>query len=926
VKAYIPCGYSDFSDWDAGSCGAVSAPTGVSAADGVSCDSVKISWDAMPGAASYEVFRATSSGGSYTSIGTTGSTSYNDSTAALATTYYYKVQATGACGSSELSDWDEGSLISGLPAAPASISATDGTHCDKVAISWSSVAGAISYEVMRATSSGGTYTPVGTSGFTAFDDTTAVSGTTYYYKVSASNSCGSSALSDWSDGFRNAAPEAPTGVSATDGTYCDKVTVSWGSVAGAAEYDVRRATSSGGSYSSLGPTTSTSYDDTTAASGTTYYYKILASNGCGSSALSVWDDGSRNGSPTPPSGTDASDGTSCDEVTVTWSSVSGATSYEIYRATSSGGSYALLGSVGSGTTLWSDDTGTAGITYYYRIMACNSCGCAYSPTQWDDGYRGIQASTPTGVTATDDAHCDKVSVTWDSVSGATSYDVQRATSSGGTYSSIGTTGGTTMDDNTATPGATYYYKVSASNACGSSALSDWDAGSRTTAPSSPTGLAASDGSSCDHVTIDWGSVAGATEYAVYRATSSGGTYSSIGSTASTSYNDSSASAGTTYYYKVSATATCGSSGLSDWDDGYRNSVPSTPTGISATDGTHCDYVTVSWDSVPGSTLYGIRRATSSGGTYSTIDTSATTSFNDTSASPGTTYYYKVFASNSCGPSGISDWDDGYRADAPTTPTNVSASWGTHCDKVTMSWDSVAGATSYDVRRATSSGGSYGSIGTTASTSYNDVSAVSSTIYYYKVAATNSCGSSALSDYGAGYRESVPPSPSSVSATDGTHCDKVTVSWFIPSNATGCEIYRATSSGGSYSSIGTTGIADHFDDTTATPGTTYYYKVSASNSCGEGSLSSYNGGYRSTTPSAPSGVSATDGTYCDKVTVSWSSVTGATAYDVRRATSSGGSYSSLATTASTSYDDTTAVEGATYYYKVLASNSCGDSPL
>jgi hypothetical protein len=59
-----------------------------------------------------------------------------------------------------------------------------------------------------------------------------------------------------------------------------------------------------------------------------------------------------------------------------------------------------------------------------------------------------------------------VSLSWRAVTGATSYQVYRATAPSGAYAALGTTAGTTYADATVSPGVTYLYAVSASNAAG----------------------------------------------------------------------------------------------------------------------------------------------------------------------------------------------------------------------------------------------------------------------------------------------------------------------------------------------------------------------------------------------------------------------------------------------------------------------------
>ncbi|CAM4225327.1 glycoside hydrolase family 6 protein [Paenibacillus macerans] len=81
-----------------------------------------------------------------------------------------------------------------VPAAPAGLTATAGNA--KVELSWTASSGATSYNVKRATTSGGPYTTVA-AGVTAtsYTNTGLANGTTYYYVVSAVNSAGESANS-----------------------------------------------------------------------------------------------------------------------------------------------------------------------------------------------------------------------------------------------------------------------------------------------------------------------------------------------------------------------------------------------------------------------------------------------------------------------------------------------------------------------------------------------------------------------------------------------------------------------------------------------------------------------------------------------------------------------------------------------------------
>jgi hypothetical protein len=124
----------------------------------------------------------------------------------LNTSTFSNVQITGG----------DGSAPAVIPAAPAALQAAPGDGA--VPLRWQQSFGATSYTVMRATTSGGPYTPVAsnvTGG--SYTDKSVVNGTTYYYTVTASNAAGTSANSPED----SATPVHPLVNVATGGTAND---------------------------------------------------------------------------------------------------------------------------------------------------------------------------------------------------------------------------------------------------------------------------------------------------------------------------------------------------------------------------------------------------------------------------------------------------------------------------------------------------------------------------------------------------------------------------------------------------------------------------------------------------------------------------------------------------------------------------------
>ncbi|HWB58565.1 MAG TPA: glycosyl hydrolase [Chthoniobacteraceae bacterium] len=105
-----------------------------------------------------------------------------------------------------------------------------------------------------------------------------------------------------------------------------------------------------------------------------------------------------------------------------------------------------------------------------------------------------------------------------------------------------------------------------------------------------------------------------------------------------------------------------------------------------------------------------------------------------------------------GYTGISTTNANYTAPAPGAPSGVAASAA--ISQITLNWNPVAGASSYNIKRATSSGGPYTTIGSSSTTTYTDSGAMPGTVYYYVITAVNSIGESVYSTQVNSY--SLPP--------------------------------------------------------------------------------------------------------------------------------------------------------------------------
>lgn len=189
------------------------------------------------------------------------------------------------CGGGGSSTGNNGGNGGGsAPSAPSGLTVTAGDK--QVSLTWTASSGATSYNVKRSTASGGPYTQVGTAATTSYSDTGLTNGTKYYYVVSAVNAAGESANSaEASATPMLAVPAAPAGVLATAGDQ--QVVLGWTASNSATSYNVKRATVTGGPYSTVASPTTPGYTDTGLTDGTAYFYVVTAVNAAGESSNST---------------------------------------------------------------------------------------------------------------------------------------------------------------------------------------------------------------------------------------------------------------------------------------------------------------------------------------------------------------------------------------------------------------------------------------------------------------------------------------------------------------------------------------------------------------------------------------------------------------------------------------------------------------
>jgi hypothetical protein len=239
-------------------------------------------------------------------------------------------------------------------------------------------------------------------------------------------------------------------------------------------------------------------------------------------------------------------------------------------------------------------------------------------------------------------------------------------------------------------------------------------------------------------TVNWNGVSGANSYDVdYKATSSGTWINVATGTTSISANLTGLTASTPYDWRVRTNC---SSGSSSYTTGQFTTTSScdVPAGLTASPIAQTT-ATVNWNAASGANSYDVDYKATSSGTWINVATGTTsTSANLSGLTPGTSYDWRVRTNCSSGSSSYASAQFGTPCDLPTGLAAPSITQTT----ATVSWNAVAGASTYDVdNKPTSSGTWINAVTGTNATSQNLSGLTANTTYDWRVRATCSAAGS-----------------------------------------------------------------------------------------------------------------------------------------------------------------------------------------
>ncbi len=498
----------------------------------------ELRWIPMLGNPTFYVYRSTSENGNFEKVNyKTQGVTYTHASAGYNTTYYYKVKAVYADGTeSVFSNVVSGTRLCVAPAVTISVS-----DFGKPVLEWGKVEGAKQYIVYRAETADGTFTELTTITGRTFIDKTAPAGSTYFYKVQPVSTSGTK-------GYESRVVYVTaqdvlvveTGNSATSG----KPTLKWNVLESEVEeYYVFRAYDRDEEYEKVATVKGTAYIHSGAEAGEVYFYYVEAKLKNGGTVKSEIVSGECMPRFVIETGINDENG----RPTLKWDDYdNNVKEYRVYRSALKDGMYARVFTTTGNT--YTHVSCIPGNTYYYYVVAVMRDGrLAQSDTVSNTAEIRFNIETGNNVDG-------KPTLRWEQIKGADSYNVYRYSSVNGKPSdkALGKpfkTKGSTYTNTGAKAPNTYFYQLEVTMKSGKVFISDY-VEAKCIVPANIKFDIEKGNNEDGKPTLKWAAIPGAEEYYVYRSEKEDGTYKKALTTKGTTYTNTSAKVGKTYYYQL----------------------------------------------------------------------------------------------------------------------------------------------------------------------------------------------------------------------------------------------------------------------------------------------------------------------------------------------------------------------------------------
>lgn len=753
------------------------------------------------------------------------------------------------------------------PTVPTSLAAT-ASSATSIHLTWTNPGAgtATDFLLERGTSPGGSFTQIAVVPYSrtpTYDDTGALSGTQYCYRVRARGAGGTSTFSNTACATTPALPPVPPTTPSGLNVLvisASQLQLFWTDInTQVISFEISRADKPGGSYQVIqADYTQKIFDDKGLPAATPYCYKVRAKNSAGLySGYSNEACNTTKAAPVTAPNAPARltiTGVSNSQVDLQW--VDGSdneTGFQVERADGPTASFQKIQDLGPNTTTFSDKTVQPSNPYCYRVRAVNSAGSS--------GYTDPQCTTtlapPPGVPVNLQATAaspTQIDLTWMAPNAAAGdiYEVQRATAAGGSYQSlknvpIGANGTGLYSDTGLTPNTLYCYRVRRYSAPQSDPGNEACATTQPpvpTVPRPPTLLTAT-AVAASEIDLTWTDGSDNETGFEIEGSTDGNTWTKLASVPAntTTYQHTGLTPVMRYYYRVRAVNTVGPSTYANVANAITPDVPPVAPASLAATASSFSAIVLTWTN-PATNATGIDIEQSlDGNAYKKIGSvgATITTYIDTGLTPATRYYYRIRSVNPAGPSGYAGPVNALTPDvSPASPARLVAQ-ATSYSAVSLTWADVSGnETGFEIEQSTD-GITFNRVGTVNAnvTSYPQTGLNGSSRYYYRVRAVNAIGPSGYSNVA---DVTTPPAPLPAIPTNLTAIpvdfDLIKLTWSpVSANTTTVVIERSTSATGGFVEIGQQVPAKtEFGDVGVLPIATYYYRIKARNLAGSSDYS------------------------------------------------------------------------------------------
>jgi predicted phage tail protein len=431
-------------------------------------------------------------------------------------------------------------------------------------------------------------------------------------------------------------------------------------------------------------------------------------------------------------------------------------SYVIFRSSTVDGSYTQIGTVPDPEIKIFTDTGlTPDQPYFYYVKAVKGVKQSLSTDVIEIATLGVEPA-PVGITAPSGLTASSVTQTqlrlsWaDNSNNELGFFVYQSTDGLAFTPVLGVGAGVTSTNiRPLTQDTLYYYRVNAYATGSTSAYSNLiSVRTLPNIPTAPSNLSLLVGGT-SQIRVSWTDNSTNEQFFnLYRSTD--GVSYPFGITlpaGSTTYLNTGLSAGTTYFYRVNAANTGGTSGFAGPVSATTvPTIPVAPSNLRFTNRT-TTRLDLAWNDNSNNESGFLIQSSLTGVTYTNLDTvgANVTGYEVRGLNVGTTYFFQVAAFNAGGTSsfsGATSWQT--LPTAPATPTFTSILAGSS-SQININWTNVANEIGYNLYRSLNDV-SYTGITTLSAnvTGFTNSGLSAGTLYFYKIEAFNSGGTSALS--------------------------------------------------------------------------------------------------------------------------------------------------------------------------------------